>query len=108
MKHKVRYPVHSNPPLVPILNQTHPVHTFQTYFFKIYSKIILPSTPMSSEFSSLQVFWSKLYTHVCYTTSTLNIEAARSSETLVSNHHTTRSNNPENHEFYYISNLYDY
>jgi hypothetical protein len=28
------------------------------------------------------------------------MEAARSSETLVSNHHITRRNNPENHELY--------
>jgi hypothetical protein len=29
----------------------------------------------------------------------MKMEAAQSSETLVSNHHTTRRNNPENHEF---------
>jgi hypothetical protein len=33
-------------------------------------------------------------------TSTLKMEAARSSETLLSNHHTTRHNNPANLEFY--------
>jgi len=32
--------------------------------------------------------------------SALKMEAARSSETLVSNHHTTRRNNQENHELY--------
>jgi len=30
---------------------------------------------------------------------TLKMEAARSSETLVSNHHTTQSNNLKDHEF---------
>jgi hypothetical protein len=30
----------------------------------------------------------------------LMVETARSSETLVSNHHTTWHNNPENHSFY--------
>jgi hypothetical protein len=30
---------------------------------------------------------------------TLKMEAARSSETLVSNHYTTRRNYPANHEF---------
>jgi hypothetical protein len=33
-------------------------------------------------------------------TSTLNMWVTRSSETLVSNHHTTWHNNPENHEFF--------
>jgi len=32
--------------------------------------------------------------------STLKLEAAQSSETLVSNHHTIQCNNPENHKFY--------
>jgi hypothetical protein len=37
------------PPLVPILNQMHPVHTFPPYFPKIHSNIILPSTPGSDK-----------------------------------------------------------
>jgi len=35
--------------LVPILSQMNPVHNLATYFFKIRSSIILPSTPRSSE-----------------------------------------------------------
>jgi len=38
------------PPLVVILSQINPVHTLSTYFFKIYSITILPSTPRSYEY----------------------------------------------------------
>jgi hypothetical protein len=31
--------------MVPILSQMKPVHSFPTYFSKIYSNIIVPSTP---------------------------------------------------------------
>jgi hypothetical protein len=37
--------VHNSPPLVPILCQMQPFHTFPPYFPKIHSNIIFPSTP---------------------------------------------------------------
>jgi hypothetical protein len=39
------------PPLLPILSHMHPVHTFPPCFPKDHSNIILPSMPMSSEWS---------------------------------------------------------
>jgi hypothetical protein len=46
---KVRYC--QSPPLVPILSQMNPVHTFSSYFSNIHSYIIFPSIPRSSEWS---------------------------------------------------------
>jgi len=51
MKPKVRYRVHNSPTLTQILSQIHHIHTFPPYSSKIYSNIILPSTPSSSKWS---------------------------------------------------------
>jgi hypothetical protein len=45
---KVHYRVRNSPPLTPVLSQMHPVHSFPSYFLKIHSNIILPSTFRSS------------------------------------------------------------
>jgi hypothetical protein len=50
------YRVNKDPPLVPILSQMNPVHTFSAYFLKILSNIIIYRL---SSGSSLQVFKPK-------------------------------------------------
>jgi len=48
LEHKGSLRVQNSPPLVPMLIQTNPVHTFPPYFPKIYSNIFL-ATHRSSE-----------------------------------------------------------
>jgi len=47
----------NNPPLVPVLSQMNPVHTFSTYFTKIHSDIVFLSMPRCSK-RSLQFRFS--------------------------------------------------
>jgi len=44
MKPKLRYCIHKNSPLDPVLSDFKPVHTFTPYLLKILLNIILPST----------------------------------------------------------------
>jgi len=47
----IHYRVHNSSPLISMLRQLHPVHTFIPNFPKLHCNVILPSMPTSSKWS---------------------------------------------------------
>ena len=45
MDPEVQYCIHKDTPIIPILRRINPIPRIDTYFFKIHSNIVLPSTP---------------------------------------------------------------
>jgi hypothetical protein len=74
-KVKVQYRVHKIPTLLTTLNQISPVHILKHNFCEIHFNIILPTTPMSPKWSSLQVFRLKLCMHLWFSYSMLYVSA---------------------------------
>jgi hypothetical protein len=54
---KVHHRVHNSPPLKPILSQTNPIHNLTSYFFKVYLKIIFPSTSRSLSYLHAKTYF---------------------------------------------------
>ena len=44
---EVQYRIHNGSPITPILSRINPIPHIDTYFFKIHSNIVFPSTPRS-------------------------------------------------------------
>jgi len=57
---------HNSPPLDSVLSQMHPVHTLSPCVPKIYSNIILPSTPSSFEWSHPFRFSNNNFVHISH------------------------------------------
>ena len=55
MESESSLPPHKSPLLVPIINQTNPIHTIASYFLKIYFNIIIRRISRSSRW--FQSFW---------------------------------------------------
>jgi len=72
MEPKVHYHVHKSLPLVPILGQMHPVHTFSSCIPRICSNIFFSSKPKSSKwslpfrFSDQYFVWNSHLFHAWY------------------------------------------